>query len=418
MALVAAGCGGDTEVAETSQTSVSPPAETQDPSPEVAPVTDSGAPTEGDADGDSLCAIDLDSVGTIVGVTGELAFVDELPDGAFAGLESGGCFSLVWITEQALSAWPPSQLTIGSTLTVEGIVAERDGEAVIEVSQAPAADDDPPPSASEPMGDGCVGCGLIDVHTHFGAFDTTVIDEMNEAGVGYAVVFVEPVLGEDASALIDRLFEFRDRVLPFVGARSASYESMPRLTPTEVDWIEGELGRRDYVGIGEILVKCDPCLGDPIDLEFDDPSLIRLYELAATAGIPITLHIEGPHLAEFEVVAAQYPDTSFIVAHCGRSMAGQDTVTLAGVLSLANVVCDISGMSDLADPGFVALVEAIPSEFLFGTDTFLDAGMQPPSGARLAETVLGFTPFLDGLDPDVQDQVRFGNAAKMFGLDG
>ena len=90
----------------------------------------------------SLCAIDADSVGTMVRVSGVVGFVDEGPDGAFLGLEDQGCSSLIWIGQDPMNVWSDEQramLAIGDSLTMSGVIAERDGGVVIEVIQPPEA---------------------------------------------------------------------------------------------------------------------------------------------------------------------------------------------------------------------------------------------------------------------------------------
>lgn len=139
-------CGGDgvgdDEVDVSSTVSTAPTTTTTTLGPMTATPEASGEAQEGELTPDSLCAIDADSMGTIVGVSGIVGFVDEGPDGAFLGLEDQVCSSLIWIGQESMNAWTDGQramLAVGDPLTMGGVIGERDGEVVIEVTQPPEA---------------------------------------------------------------------------------------------------------------------------------------------------------------------------------------------------------------------------------------------------------------------------------------
>jgi predicted TIM-barrel fold metal-dependent hydrolase len=147
----------------------------------------------------------------------------------------------------------------------------------------------------------------------------------------------------------------------------------------------------------------------------DDPLLDPVCELAAQRGLPVLHHIwqhrtrewpnqeisDGRDLAR---LAERHPRASFILAHLGGG--GDWAHTLPAVQATDNVFPDLSGSG--VDRGMLdAALDALgPRRLLWACDLTMETGL---AKLRALEVI--------GLGPDALADVRWRNAARLFGAE-
>jgi uncharacterized protein len=145
----------------------------------------------------------------------------------------------------------------------------------------------------------------------------------------------------------------------------------------------------------------------------DDPLLDPVCELAASRRLPILHHIwqhrarewpnqeisDGLDLAR---LAVRHPTVSFILAHLGGG--GDWAHTLPAVRDVPNVHPDLSGSG--VDRGMIDAALAVlgPKRLLWACDLTMETGL---AKLRALEVI--------GLDPDDMADIRWRNAARLFG---
>ena len=145
----------------------------------------------------------------------------------------------------------------------------------------------------------------------------------------------------------------------------------------------------------------------------DDPLLDPICEVAAEYGFPILHHIwqhrtrEWPNQeisdgADLGRLAVRHPSVSFILAHLGGG--GDWSHTLAAVRDIPNVYPDLSGSG--VDRGMLdaALAALGPQRLLWACDLTMETGL---AKLRALEVI--------GLAPDDMADIRWRNAARLFG---
>jgi predicted TIM-barrel fold metal-dependent hydrolase len=147
----------------------------------------------------------------------------------------------------------------------------------------------------------------------------------------------------------------------------------------------------------------------------DDPLLDPVCELAAERGLPVLHHVwqhrtrewpnqeisDGRDLAR---LAERHPRASFILAHLGGG--GDWAHTLPAVLGTDNVFPDLSGSG--VDRGMLdAALDALgPRRLLWACDLTMETGL---AKLRALEVI--------GLSADDMADIRWRNAARLFGVD-
>ena len=145
----------------------------------------------------------------------------------------------------------------------------------------------------------------------------------------------------------------------------------------------------------------------------DDPLLDPVCEVAAEFGFPILHHVwqhrtrEWPNQeisdgADLGRLASRHPTVSFILAHLGGG--GDWSHTLAAVRDIANVYPDLSGSG--VDRGMLdaALAALGAQRLLWACDLTMETGL---AKLRALEVI--------GLSPDDMADIRWRNAARVFG---
>ncbi|HEX6600591.1 MAG TPA: amidohydrolase family protein [Gemmatimonadaceae bacterium] len=145
----------------------------------------------------------------------------------------------------------------------------------------------------------------------------------------------------------------------------------------------------------------------------DDPLLDPICEVAAEYGFPILHHVwqhrtrEWPNQeisdgADLGRLAVRHPTVSFILAHLGGG--GDWSHTLAAVRDIPNVHPDLSGSG--VDRGMLdaALSSLGARRLLWACDLTMETGL---AKLRALEVI--------GLSPDDMADIRWRNAARLFG---
>jgi predicted TIM-barrel fold metal-dependent hydrolase len=259
---------------------------------------------------------------------------------------------------------------------------------------------------------------LVDVHAHFyhagaGRTDWRAVNEARfRAGEAMGVTYhVASVLGsyghtsptyfpspEDVTrgndAMADIAQSERDRVRWYVTVN-------PNHTSHALT--ELERGRaRGAIGVKLLASR-----------RADDPLLDPICDAAASYGFPMLHHIWQHRTREWpnqEIsdgrdlgrLAARHPRVAFVLAHLGGG--GDWAHTLAAVRDIPNVYPDLSGSG--VDRGMVdAAIAALgPHRLLWACDLTMETGL---AKLRALEVI--------GLTPDALADIRWRNAARLFG---
>jgi hypothetical protein len=172
--------------------------------------------------------------------------------------------------------------------------------------------------------------------------------------------------------------------------------------PETLPFLEGELKRGIYRGIGEFHVNGD---------EVDTPVMRRIADLAVEHNIHLHAHSDASAIAKlFEF----NPKVRIIWAHAGMS-------TEVGVVSefvgkYPNLWVELSYRGDVMageelNPLWRSLFLAHPDRYLWGSDTWTPARWpEVPALARQARNWLALLP------PEVAEKIAFKNAQALFGF--
>jgi predicted TIM-barrel fold metal-dependent hydrolase len=147
----------------------------------------------------------------------------------------------------------------------------------------------------------------------------------------------------------------------------------------------------------------------------DDPLLDPICEFAAEHGFPVLHHIwqhrtrEWPNQEisdgrDLGTLAMRHPSVSFILAHIGGG--GDWSHTFAAVREIPNIYPDLSGSG--VDRGMLdaALVALGAQRLLWACDLTMETGL---AKLRALQVI--------GLSPDDMADIRWRNAARLFGAD-
>jgi len=159
-------------------------------------------------------------------------------------------------------------------------------------------------------------------------------------------------------------------------------------------------------------------------IDRDPATFGKLFELAASRGVPVVVHAELTDAAagHLDAALAALRKTTVILAHGGEGPPAR----VDGLLARnANLFVDLSGMhfqrkpalateTGPLDPAWKALIEKHPDRFLIGIDVWAPRLFEP---ATLDRLMAWTRRILGELKPDVADRVASRNAAALFKLE-
>jgi predicted TIM-barrel fold metal-dependent hydrolase len=156
-----------------------------------------------------------------------------------------------------------------------------------------------------------------------------------------------------------------------------------------------------------------------------DPATFRkLFELAASRGVPVVIHEElsDGAVKQLDAALAAHRKTIVVIAHGGEGPPAR----VDGLLARnPNLHVDLSGMhfqrkpalateTGPLDPAWKALIEKYPDRFLIGVDVWAARLFEAPTLDRL----MAWTRRILGeLAPDVAARVASKNAAALFKIE-
>jgi predicted TIM-barrel fold metal-dependent hydrolase len=159
-------------------------------------------------------------------------------------------------------------------------------------------------------------------------------------------------------------------------------------------------------------------------IDRDPATFGKLFELAASRGVPVIIHDELTDAAarQLEAALAAHPRTIIVLAHGGEGPPGRVDALLA---RQPNLRVDLSGMhfqrkpalateTGPLDPDWKAVIEKHPDRFLMGIDVWAPRLFE----ASALDKLMAWTRRILGeLKPDVAERVAAKNAAALFKLE-
>ena len=159
-------------------------------------------------------------------------------------------------------------------------------------------------------------------------------------------------------------------------------------------------------------------------IDRDPAAFGKLFELAASRGVPVIIHEELTDGAakQLDAALAAHRKTMIVLAHGGEGPPDR----VDGLLARnPNLSVDLSGMhfqrkpalateTGPLDPAWKALIEKYPDRFLIGIDVWAARLFEPPTLDKLmawTRRILGELP------PDVAARVASKNAAALFKIE-
>lgn len=259
---------------------------------------------------------------------------------------------------------------------------------------------------------------LFDSHVHLND-PAAQLELMARLGVRRAIVFWGHASDNDSILAAAR--RNPNRFVPFLSVspeRRATYgtwwrDSDPRL----LAYVESELQRGGYRGIGELSIVHFPSRGFPeTEVSPLHPLMDGLLGLAERFGLPVMLHCETTYARELSQLLALHPAVHVIWAHGGyaslywthRMLKTHPNLTIE--LSM-RMVHDHPRSPDfwiLESPGkvwpqWLELIEQNPSRFIVGSDA---TQRNPRVDAARVESV---QDLLRQLSPSVRSRVAHQN---------
>ena len=159
-------------------------------------------------------------------------------------------------------------------------------------------------------------------------------------------------------------------------------------------------------------------------IDRDPASFGKLFEMAASRGIPVVIHHELTDAAvkPLDAALAAHRKTVVIIAHGGEGPPAR----VEGLLARnPNLYVDLSGMhyqrtpklateTGPLDPEWKAVIEKHPDRFLIGIDVWAARLFE----AQTLDKLMAWTRrILGALKPDVAERVAAKNAAALFKLE-
>lgn len=263
---------------------------------------------------------------------------------------------------------------------------------------------------------------IIDCHTHLNRYSLSdpptlrerysrLQGEMDENGVGYALVLSSYVVNDDRPSA-DELLELVDGN-PRMGIVAGV--DVPRLGADQIGYLGGLL-RSGRIRALKLYPGYQPFF-------LTDREVHPVYRLAAEFGVPVMIHtgdtynpgarIKHAHPLQVDDLAVEFRDVTFIICHLGNPWF---TDAMQVIYKNENVFGDISGFTlgefqpryerlALGKVNETAAFINDPCKLMFGTDwPISDIG----SYVRFAERL--------EITPEEREGLMWRNAARVFGL--
>jgi predicted TIM-barrel fold metal-dependent hydrolase len=265
--------------------------------------------------------------------------------------------------------------------------------------------------------------GFLDAHVHLNDAAAWVA-LMDEAGIAWSVVFAGRHTGN--AGLLDAARRWPGRFRPFVSV-SPEHPEFRRYWEADDEALvrvaEAHLAGGGFFGIGEISVTHFGGPGFP-EANFDPQGRVMrgLLRLARTHGVPVTVHVEVTRLRELDTLLTAFPDVTVIWAH-----GGYTPLLLAERMlrAHANLVYELSARTWARHPRspeytivrdetgvwpeWLALIEAMPTRFIVGTDAPVRSRQRDRAKIDGVERLLG------QLSPHARALVARGNLERILG---
>ena len=158
-------------------------------------------------------------------------------------------------------------------------------------------------------------------------------------------------------------------------------------------------------------------------IERDPATFGKLFELAASRGVPVVIHYELTDAAarQLEAALGAHRRTVVVLAHAGEGPPARVDALLG---RHPNLYVDLSGMhfqrkpalateTGPLDPAWKAVIEKHPDRFLIGVDVWAARLFE---AATLDKLMAWTRRILGELKPDVAERVAAKNAAAVFRL--
>ena len=159
-------------------------------------------------------------------------------------------------------------------------------------------------------------------------------------------------------------------------------------------------------------------------IDRDPATFGKLFELAASRGVPVVIHLELSEAAvkPLDAALAAHRKTMVVLAHGGEGPPARVDALLA---RNPNLYVDLSGMhfqrtpalateTGPLDPAWKALIEKHPDRFLIGIDVWAPRLFEAPA---LDKLMAWTRRILGELSPDVAARVASKNAAALFKIE-
>jgi predicted TIM-barrel fold metal-dependent hydrolase len=159
-------------------------------------------------------------------------------------------------------------------------------------------------------------------------------------------------------------------------------------------------------------------------IDRDPTTFGKLFELAASRGVPVIIHAEltDVYARQLDAALAAHRKTTVVIAHGGEGPPAR----IDGLLARnPNLFFDLSGMhfqrkpalateTGPLDPAWKAVIEKYPERFLIGIDVWAPRLFEAPT----LEALMAWTRRILGeLAPDVATRVASRNATALFKLE-
>jgi hypothetical protein len=325
---------------------------------------------------------------------------------------------------------------------VERPPAAVNRSAVAQATPAAAPVESPPPVTGP-----AATIPIIDLHFHP---DTrwdrpalvALFDELGVARAGYG--------GRQDGTVLEFAQQFPDRFFAFTGQETIeglTLEQREHSTNLQspallayLKQLEAGIQAGHFKGIGEIfannLTVTAAGAGNGSHFPADSPLMQRLWQLSATYGVPLSVHMDATEksVAEMERLLASDRQGTWIWAHTGGGFA--EPPLLRRLLQThPNLHCELSvrvgirGAKELPPnliprpdvisildhaanvrPGWTELLEEFPDRFVIGADVF------QPSLDTYARVIGVWRHVLAQLSPETATKLAHGNAERLLGL--
>lgn len=244
---------------------------------------------------------------------------------------------------------------------------------------------------------------FADAHVHLND-PATWLSLMDEAGIDRTIALAGRDIDNAALLAVGR--RSAGRILPFVSVSPEHRAFRPAWEADDerlAQLVDSLLTLGGYFGIGEISVSHFPGAGFPeADFDPNGRTMRSLFQVARKHRVPVMVHVEVTRLRELEAVLRDFRDVTVIWAH-----GGYTPLFLAKRMleTHPNLVYELSARTWTRHPRspdytifqddttvwreWLALVEAMPTRFLVGTDASVRSPRDDRDKVRRVHLFLG-----------------------------